>query len=540
MHRYIHGHKCKQKPSLKKVFQPTLLLKSFNAGISWELSSTLDDLVKPPYLLWDLFYLSVPRYSKEDGYFYAIAKTQENPEGSSILCRSKHLNGPFEYGPLLSKGIRHADLHIIYRRNEDNALRTYFLVFFTIIGDTGEKVVLGNIDVSAGNKDWMDWQLLPGPILLRPKYWYEHGGVPAKPSEPGPAQTSLCELRDPRFLRKEEGEMINTNLISGTLFYSVQGEQAIATAEILIDLKAYFEDSLISYRDYSNIRSDVLASTSFEEQKQSKKGSLLITGVGRSGTTSLCVLFQSMGINISHDNDDDCGPYPGPDGAVSWYDAFKDMKGRRYSNFVHLTRDPLEVINSRAQKAMHQSDFLIKILGTYEDSTDLSKQKISLTDSYKFSLKHWVRRNSFVESYASWRTQIELISNDPFSVWQLCLAGKFGYRCPSLTDIQQKLSTLPSDLNSNYANTTKSTFQIIKNIPVIQNRTKLTWTSLQEIVGLENRKYIKIAQAMGRRYGYTDLSMEDSGDQISYFCQFTERQNNVGCKWDCFLSNQSK
>ncbi len=57
-----------------------------------------------------------------------------------------------------------------------------------------------------------------------------------------------------------------------------------------------------------------------------------------------------MGINISHDNSQDCGPYPGSEGAVSWYDAFDMGKNRSYDVVIQIVYDPIKVIYSRVAK----------------------------------------------------------------------------------------------------------------------------------------------------------------------------------------------
>ena len=148
--------------------------------------------------------------------------------------------------------------------------------------------------------------------------------------------------------------------LSGLLFYSVQGEQGIAMARLSVNLDS-LHSTIIAYRNKTNISPHVLKSTSLEvlvpvlklnstaningnvTTPHAKIATILITGVGRSGTTSLCTMFQSLHIQLSHDNHIDCGPYPGGDGAVSWYDAFK-VSDRRYTNVLHMVRDPLKTI----------------------------------------------------------------------------------------------------------------------------------------------------------------------------------------------------
>lgn len=519
LYMYIHGHGCHGAKQ-----QPTLLFTSHD-GLSWDFDQA--KLRRPPYLLWDLFYLSAPRYSPRDDFYYAIAKTQEDSIGSAVLCRSKSLHGPFEQGPILMKGGRHMDMYI-HPGSSD------MYVFFTLIGDAPERILLGMIDrspASGGSHNWLDWKFLPGPIIIQPEYEFEHGNAPLKPSKPGPGLTVLNEIRDPHFLPHNDTDL---KKLSGFLFYTVQGEQKLAMSTLQINITALHAPP-ISYRSHSMIRNDVLPSTSLvdadvSQARDNKK--VLITGVGRSGTTSLCSLFQLLYLNVSHDNDIDCGPYPGPDGAVSWYDAFKSS--RKYSHILHLVRNPLKTINSRALRCSNMEKFLRRVVNGYEDVSDLMSHNTSLDSCLKFALKHWVRRNSFVENYASWREQMEHLQ-EPLTVWNLCMAGHFGPRCKSLTEIGAKIKKVPTDLNSSYSNTTLSLFQKQTQIKkTVMNAPKQTWKELAEIVQPVNEKYIKIAKEMSRRYGYDVVS--DGVGPIEYECKFTEQNGSNLKKWDCFIS----
>ena len=76
---------------------------------------------------------------------------------------------------------------------------------------------------------------------------------------------------------------------------------------------------------------------------------LLVTGVGRIGTTRGCMLLQNAGIMVSHNNDVDCGWYQGPNRAVSWYDIFGYLN-RQYEHVIHVVRNPMKTINSKIVK----------------------------------------------------------------------------------------------------------------------------------------------------------------------------------------------
>jgi len=508
---YIHGHGCQKATANQPAgLQPTVLFAS-NDGVSWDYVRNNEE---EPYLLQDSFYLSVPVYSKHDGYFYAMAKTQENKVGSAVLYRSKSITGPFEKGPIVARGIRHVDLYL-----DSNTL----YVFFTLIGDMPERVLLGSIDIS-NSEQWMHWNLLPGPTLLQPEYFYEHGNAKLQPSESGAAKETMRELRDPRFLPDNEKK---GDVLSGYLFYTVQGEQGIALARLTIDLERFRSVPTISYRNRTNISPSVLKHASLEDNTATtEKKTALFTGVGRSGTTALCNMFQSLHLNISHDNhkENDCGPSPGSDGAASWYDAFRNDSNRTYSNVLHLVRNPLKVVKSRALKC--GAKFLRKIVSGYEkvEKGDFAQP------CYKFALKNWVRRNSFVEKHASWRVRTEDLDEDKLSLWNLCMAGHFGPRCPTMVELNMegKVDSVPKNINTG------------------QNREQydkigdLMWDSLLSLVGPQNEKYVKIAQAMSFKYGYESHSEKVGNfESMDYDCWFTEKVQNRDQFWDCFLTSDN-
>jgi hypothetical protein len=231
--------------------QPTLLLVSSN-GVDWTLPAGPNKKRRhntnngtSPFLLASLFYLTVPVYHPDDGYYYALAKTQENSVGSLQLCRTKSLYGPWMEGPILARGIRHCDMHLVTPQlpNRGGTLmrRPHLFVFFTHIGDVPEKVMVGTIDLS--DSDWMQWTLLPGPTIVSPDYPYEHGNATLQPSKCCSANCVVMnQLRDPHFL-PDDGDDIHkhgTHILSGILFYVVQGERSFAAARLALDMNQYF------------------------------------------------------------------------------------------------------------------------------------------------------------------------------------------------------------------------------------------------------------------------------------------------------------
>jgi len=563
LYMYIHGHSCGVNG------QPTMLLISED-GISWKMENN-DPPHQQKLLLEQLFYLTVPVPIGD--YYYALAKTQENSVGSAMLLRARALTGPFEEGPILARGLRHMDIiHVVGS--------TMYIVF-TMIGDAPERILLGTIElppaaetagVNSSSHNWMDAVLLPGTTLISPQRNYEHGhdninstdhtdgskqaNNTIQPSTSGQAGCApLYELRDPKFLpdlpQQNNNNSNNHHIISGLLFYTVQGEHAFALARIYINTLSYAHS--VRYRNHTNIDPRVRNATSLTREEDDtltikkmesvRPVQTLITGTGRSGTTYLCTFYTALGFKISHDNDVDCGPYPGEDGAVSWYDSFDG--GRRYNHVLHVVRHPLDVIQSRAYKEIalpsHFKWFRSQT-ARFEDTEAINRsfreRRLGNETEYRrnvyvFSLQHWVRRNSFLDQHASWRERIEELSMDPLADWRMCLAGNFGRRCPDLVTFRQELAIHQSknQLNSMYAGSNMSQQQILEGISGndLQKKKRLTWAELEHLVREAYAPYVWIARRMGLFYGYPDHE-GGSGTLVDYDCGFDEL-----LKWDCWV-----
>jgi hypothetical protein len=319
LHRYVHGHDCVGHKSK----QPTYVLTSTD-GVEWEspLSSSRNSennkntsTQENGLIFNDIFYLTAP-IKLNDGWFYVIGKTQEDSVGSTILCRSRSLIGPFERGPLLARGMRHGDMHLIMENNTSK-----ILIFYTLIGDAPERILLATLDMHDNN--WESWRLFPGPTILTPTLEFEHGNsnvaIPSKAASEG--CDAHAQFRDPSFLQDNSNDDDDCCHLTGTLFYTIQGERAFAASHLDIDLDALF--GATHSRDHALIPEVIQHASSLAGNiSYNKKGSsslvvespVLFTGNGRSGTDFLCHIFQASGLNISHDNDHDCGPYPGSDG----------------------------------------------------------------------------------------------------------------------------------------------------------------------------------------------------------------------------------
>jgi hypothetical protein len=239
---YVHGHHCK---GTKKGMQPTILFHSFD-GLHWSLWKTPStmEIQSSPFLIVDVFYLSPPTVQHQDGYYYAVAKTQESDVGSAILCRAPSTTGPFVKGPILATGLRHSHLELVQDR--------YLVLFTSRIGDAPEHIFLGIIDTNT-SENWEDWKLLLGPKILEPRYQDETGldvdipeNVPFPnwarfPSISGAAEKSRVELRDPRFIPDALNVHRNAGILSGLLFYTVQGEQSFAVSYLFLNITDYLK-----------------------------------------------------------------------------------------------------------------------------------------------------------------------------------------------------------------------------------------------------------------------------------------------------------
>lgn len=512
--RYLHGHHCEGQPNHNKGNQQPTILYDSQDGVSWRLNERF-------LTHWNLFYFTTPVYLR--GFFYVLSRV--NNERGIILCRSVSIEGPFEEGPVVAHGLRHLDVHLVGE---------VMYVFFSMIGDRPERILLATIDTSL-DLDWNDWKLLPGPKILMPKHSYEHGDEALQRTHEGPGR-HRHEVRDPRFL-PDERKGKSTKILSGLLFYVVQGERGISVARVDIDLEKY--NNITAYRDVFNIRPEVLKASSMvqgkeEDERRRPATNLLITGVGRTGTTAVCTLFQNLGIDLSHDNEIDCGPsYPGVDGAVSWYDGFYDEEaGRTYKNVIHFVREPLRTMNSRVFKCSMLGEghlrFLMEKTGKYEDYNPRNDTCVS------FALKHWVIRNSFVEQHASWRVRAEAFFADPLTVWEVCMAAKFGSRCPDLEAISSQMNAVPTNLNSMFKGGALSKQQkrlggghTAQKIAVQQ----LSWKTLVDEIATQDQKYVQIAEDMAIRYGYEQSSNHTF---TGYACGFVRGDEG----WDCWLEHR--
>ena len=98
--------------------------------------------------------------------------------------------------------------------------RDRLIVFYTQVGDTPERILWSEIDLT---DDWNDWTPTAPNLLLEPDRDYEGGGLKLVASERGLAKGRVRQLRDPAIF--DDGQRIY-------LLYSVAGECGIAIAKL--------------------------------------------------------------------------------------------------------------------------------------------------------------------------------------------------------------------------------------------------------------------------------------------------------------------
>lgn len=145
------------------------------------------------------------RSVRHDGWYYSIAMPGQ-------LYRSRDGLTNFETGPNpFEPGMRHSALLVLQDR---------LIIFYTQVGDTPERILWSEIDLT---HDWNDWTPTSPNLLLEPDRDYEGGGLKLVASERGLAKGRVRQLRDPAVF--DDGQRIY-------LLYSVAGESGIAIAQL--------------------------------------------------------------------------------------------------------------------------------------------------------------------------------------------------------------------------------------------------------------------------------------------------------------------
>ncbi len=145
------------------------------------------------------------RVFQHDGSHYAIGMP-------GYVYRSDNALKGFEEGPqILPDNTRHVATLI-----RDDTLH----LFHTYAYQTRESIMVGDINLRS---DWQDWTVTDIREVLRPETEWEGANLPPMPSERGPIDIPVNQLRDPAIFQED-----------GTtwLLYSVAGEGGLAIASL--------------------------------------------------------------------------------------------------------------------------------------------------------------------------------------------------------------------------------------------------------------------------------------------------------------------
>ena len=141
-----------------------------------------------------------------------VARWSEFPGTAAELGESPNGVDRFAFIKTLTGGsIRHMGLHL-----DGNTL----LIFYSVIGDTPERILLSTIRLDQGAP--ASWELSAPIEVLRSTTAYEGVNFPMTASVKGPA-TNVHQLRDP-YVFVDNGKTY--------LYYGIAGESGIAVAEV--------------------------------------------------------------------------------------------------------------------------------------------------------------------------------------------------------------------------------------------------------------------------------------------------------------------
>lgn len=278
---------------------------------------------------------------------------------------------------------------------------------------------------------------------------------------------------------------------------------------------------------------------------------LLITGTGRSGTTFLTALLNELGLKLSHDSYG-----PDEDGGVSWLQAFNDdrcstpeynwrvgMDKRvhkvnyryRFKNVFHLVREPLKMIESRADAGFFGSprnanqyylDCVIDI-GIRELREKVQPEELDFDFSLILALRHWVLWNTFLDFVTENFLRLEDVASGGAQSARIVQAffvlPEFRDKFPNEDKIHRALNFVVDSRNS--AHTKKL------------EEFNLSWNYLSKL----DRKFAIMAQILALNYGYDIFSKDllpdalentsESGEEFSLKkidCSFNRRE-----LWSC-------
>ncbi|MDR2627821.1 MAG: hypothetical protein LBC40_07285 [Dysgonamonadaceae bacterium] len=142
---------------------------------------------------------------------YAISRTGTLYRSTDRGHSFETGHNPFEQIQTKENFLRHAAVRVHNDR---------LLVFYSRIGDTPERIVLSEINLT---DDWRNWVATPPLDIVQPEKEYEGADLPLTTSQAGLFWGKVRELRDPAIY--VEGD-------KWYLLYSVAGESGIAIGEL--------------------------------------------------------------------------------------------------------------------------------------------------------------------------------------------------------------------------------------------------------------------------------------------------------------------
>ena len=130
-----------------------------------------------------------------------------------VLFRADDILGPYEPRDqiLFDPTMRHSALLL-----EGDSL----FVFFSRAGDSPERILFSEVDVSSD--DWDSWQATDGFDVIKPEEYWEGASLQTLPSLRGEVTGNANEIRDPYVFIDQDGVTY--------LLYSAGGEKAIGAA----------------------------------------------------------------------------------------------------------------------------------------------------------------------------------------------------------------------------------------------------------------------------------------------------------------------
>lgn len=137
-----------------------------------------------------------------------------------VLLRAADPLASFTVGPNAFRDTEYGSNRVRHVALVPRADRLY--VFFTVIGDAPERLLMSTTDMT---REWTDWRVGAPVDVMRPETDYECGKLPVAPSAVGDIFEPARQIRDPHVL--EDGGHTY-------LFYAICGEQGVAGAELTL------------------------------------------------------------------------------------------------------------------------------------------------------------------------------------------------------------------------------------------------------------------------------------------------------------------